>query len=70
MSSKSVTVLLEKIEKLKNVLKRRYGPSEKKWKTLKCPQKRYGPSEKSKKVKNVLKQHYDRIGTKNRVDRG
>ena len=97
MSLKSVTVLLEKSEKLKNVLKMRYVLAKKKvkeckmsskcvrvllersekvqncpqkallpfWtKSEKCPQKAFTVRlEKSKKVKNVLKKRYGRIGT-------
>ena len=39
MFSKSVTVLLEKSEKVKNVFKKCYGPSGKKWKSEECLQK-------------------------------
>ena len=61
MSSKSVTILLEKKEKkekkLKNVLKQLNGPSEKKSKAEKFPQKALRPFW-GNKLENVLKKHY------------
>ena len=55
MASKSVTVLLKKNEKRKNILKKFYGPSRKKWKIVTCPQKALRCFEKSEKLKNFLK---------------
>ena len=74
MSSKSVTALLEKSKKLKNVLKKRHGSSGKKVKNWKMSSKSVTallgkklktekcPQGKSKKLK-IAKKRYGHIGT-------
>ena len=55
---KALLLFSKKSNKLKNVLKKRYGPFKKSQKIINFLKKRYGPLKKSKKIENVFERHY------------
>ena len=70
MSSKSVTILLEKSEKLKHDLKKRYDPSRKKVRNWKMSSKSVTVLlEKFGKLKNVLKKRFDPSREKLKIEK-